>query len=166
MPAPVDASISVALLAEPDDSRATADTASVSVLGPNEQINGQMKDCVSTVKVLPNTSEGTATDLASHQLVVVPARKSIFMSRLSSCIPKEAIVKYLSNKLSDDDAKKCSIFKFTSARQRGIASFKIIAPAAAFECIMSAMFWPQDIFIKEFVRRRKNIGPMILEQSI
>uniref|UniRef100_A0A1A9ZSD7 Uncharacterized protein n=1 Tax=Glossina pallidipes TaxID=7398 RepID=A0A1A9ZSD7_GLOPL len=75
VPAPVDASISVALLAEPDDSRDTADTVSVPVLESNEQIKEQMKDCVSTVEVLPNTSEGTATDLASHQLVVVPLKR-------------------------------------------------------------------------------------------
>lgn len=90
-----------------------------------------MKNCVSTTEVLPNNSEGTTADLVSYQLVVVPPRKSIFMSRLSSCTVKEAIVEYLSNKLSEDDVRKCSVFKFGSARQRDIvASFKIIALAA------------------------------------
>lgn len=43
---------------------------------------------------------------------------------------KEAIVEHLNNKLSVEDARKCSVFKFNSARQRDIASFEIIAPAA------------------------------------
>lgn len=40
-------------------------------------------------------------------------------------VHKEAIVNYLRNRLSAVDAEKCSIFKFSSERQRDIASFKI-----------------------------------------
>lgn len=41
--------------------------------------NMLMKNCVSTMEVLPNRSEGTAADLHSHQLVVDPVTKSIFI---------------------------------------------------------------------------------------
>lgn len=77
---------------KPNDSQ-DDDTASVPVLGTKEQ----MKYCVSR---LPNPSEGMAADLDSHQLVVVPARKSILISRLASYTRKEAIRQRKAEKIS------------------------------------------------------------------
>uniref|UniRef100_A0A1B0C3N1 Uncharacterized protein n=1 Tax=Glossina palpalis gambiensis TaxID=67801 RepID=A0A1B0C3N1_9MUSC len=131
-------------------------------LGANEL----KKNYMSTMEVLPNHSEGTAGDLHFHQLVVVPASKSIFISRLSSFTLKKAIAKYVSNKLVEQDAKKCSIFKFCSARQRDFASLKIIFPTVLFEHIMTGKFWARGLFIKEFLRRQRNIARIILEQSV
>uniref|UniRef100_A0A1B0BY90 Uncharacterized protein n=1 Tax=Glossina palpalis gambiensis TaxID=67801 RepID=A0A1B0BY90_9MUSC len=138
VPVSLRASISVTHLAELDGYQ-NADIISLPVLGANEQ----MKDCVSIVEMLPNTSELIAADLVFQHLVLA-ARKSIFISQLWPRIPKEAIVKYLRNELSEDDVRKCSVFKFSFARRRDIASFKIIAPAAQFERIMSTKVWPRE----------------------
>uniref|UniRef100_A0A1A9ZHI2 Uncharacterized protein n=1 Tax=Glossina pallidipes TaxID=7398 RepID=A0A1A9ZHI2_GLOPL len=64
-----------------------ADIGSVHMLGANEL----MENCMFIVELLRNPSEGTAAALDSHQLVVVSARKSIFITQLSSCNPKEEI---------------------------------------------------------------------------
>uniref|UniRef100_A0A1B0B4S4 Uncharacterized protein n=1 Tax=Glossina palpalis gambiensis TaxID=67801 RepID=A0A1B0B4S4_9MUSC len=90
--------------------------ASVPSIGTDEQMNEQMKNCVSSVEISPNISEETATDAISCQLGLVPARKSIFISRLPSCTSKEAIVDYFKNKLSVEDARKCSVSQLSSSR--------------------------------------------------
>lgn len=122
MSAWLDASTSMALLVEPNGSHDTA-IVSVQLLVANEQKKEQMQDWVSTVEILPNTSERTAADLVFHQSRVGPPRKSILVSRLSSWNPKKAIVECLRNKVSVEEARKCSVFKFSPARQSDIASF-------------------------------------------
>lgn len=78
---------------------------------------------------------------------------------------KEGILEYLNNKVSVEDARKCNVFKFSPARQSDIASLKIIAPAALFERIMSAKFWPQGVFMKEFLRRQKIIAQFVKQKT-
>uniref|UniRef100_A0A1B0BYL3 Uncharacterized protein n=1 Tax=Glossina palpalis gambiensis TaxID=67801 RepID=A0A1B0BYL3_9MUSC len=80
---PGPSSTSEAPLVEPNGSHDAA-IGSVTLFGANEQRKQQIMDCLSTVGVLANTSEGTAAELVAHQFRVVPLRKSIFVSRLSS----------------------------------------------------------------------------------
>lgn len=91
MSASLGASTSVTFLTAPNGSHGAA-IASIPSMGANEQRKEQILYVYR--RYVTNDFRGATADVASHQLGMVHPRKSVFVSRLSSCTPKEVIVKY------------------------------------------------------------------------
>lgn len=105
---------------------------------------------------LPSTSTNGSCDL-----VVVPPRKTIFISRLACSTSEENIRSYILSKCSEFNDNDCTIFKFNYTTPRDISSFKIIVPHHIFEVIVNENFWPCGVLVKEFIpreRHRRNNG--------
>lgn len=110
-----------------------------------------------------NISESTEMDL-----VVVPPRKIVFISRLSHDTSVEKISAYLKTKCAEFNDIDCNVFKFNYSQPRDIASFKIIVPLKLFNIVANESFWPSGVLVKEFVprdrpRRFRNIDLPISE---
>lgn len=90
-----------------------------------------------------------------HNLVVVPPRKTVFLSRLASDTTINDIGDYIRSNcsnISDDIA----IFKFNYSQPRDISSFKISVPGKFFDEILNKSFWPEGVLVREFVHRDRN----------
>lgn len=94
------------------------------------------------------------------QLVVVPPRKSIFVSRFAFETSAEDINHYIKNKINIDNAD-ISINKFKYSTQRNITSFKITVSPDLFGRIVDPAFWPQNAIVREYIFReypRTNVA--------
>nr|AMS38366.1 hypothetical protein [Bactrocera tryoni] len=94
----------------------------------------------------PNTSKS-----ANKNLVVIPRKKAIFISRLAADTTVEDIKSYISSKLKTVDT---DIRKFNFKYNRDISSFKIDVSADNFQLILDNSFWPSGVFVREFEHKR------------
>lgn len=90
-----------------------------------------------------------------HSLVVVPPRKTVFLSRLASDTTVNDIGDFIRSNYSEigDDI---AIFKFNNSQPRDISSFKISVPGKFFNDIVNKSFWPEGVLVREFVHRDRN----------
>lgn len=129
------------------------------------------------VSALPTVSKGTVSSAPSTRplestpvsgdLVVVPPRKTIFISRLSSDTSIENIVNYVKLNFSEFNDNDCRILKFNYSGPRDISSFRIIVPVKVFGVLSEQSFWPDGVLVKEFIPRNKprRVGPVDLQRS-
>lgn len=89
-------------------------------------------------------------------LVVVPPRRTIFISRLANDTSVENLVEYLKKMCSDFNDTDCKVFKFNYSQPRDISSFKIIVPDKVFHTIIMESFWPTGMLVKEFIPRDRQ----------
>lgn len=85
-------------------------------------------------------------------LVVVPPRKTVFISRLSSDTTTNDIQHYIRSKLKIEDF---SVYKFNFAKERKISSFKISLNFEIFDQVVDKNFWPSGVVVREFAFRPK-----------
>lgn len=100
--------------------------------------------------------QNTNTKNLMGSLVVVPPRKTIFISRLSHDTSVEKLEEYLKNMCSDFNNTDCKVFKFNYSQPRDISSFKIIVPDKIFHTIIMESFWPTGVLVKEFIPRDRQ----------
>lgn len=143
----------------------------------NENILAPVKltvseNVASSMPVAGNNSNGIATDnsvvrpsssdVQTRELTVVPARRTVFISRFSPEITVDDINFYLSSRV--DDVKSISCFKLNSSLSGKLASFKLIVPDNLFEKLVNSNFWPAGALVKEFVHRtnfrRSNLASL------
>lgn len=103
----------------------------------------------------PGVSAQDSGHAVNLSLVVVPPRRTVFLSRLSAGTTIDDIGYYLRSKLADlgDDVV---IFKFNFSQPRDISSFKIMVPGKYFDDIVSESFWPEGVLVREYIRRDRN----------
>lgn len=87
------------------------------------------------------------------ELVVVPPRKTVFLSRLGPSTTVDNVKNYLRNHCEGYNDTDISVVKFKFSEPRDISSFRIIAPLKIFDILMEKSFWPQDILVREFTHR-------------
>lgn len=86
-------------------------------------------------------------------LVVIPPRRTIFISRLSAETSVGKVEHYIKSHLSDFNENDLKVFKFNNSQSRDIASFKVLVPEKNFNTLVSNLFWPQGVLVKEFIPR-------------
>lgn len=89
----------------------------------------------------------------NDDLVVVPPRRTVFVSRLSADTTVDRIVNYIkshSPQFNDSDGR---VLKFNNYQNRDISSFKIIVPDKLFRILIEQSFWPMGVLVREFTRR-------------
>lgn len=129
------------------------------------------------VPVLSIDSTGTSVSAPSAQsslstsdtgnLVVVPPRKTIFISRLSPDTSVDKIVNFIKLNFSEFNDKDCKVFKFNYSEPRDISSFRIIVPRKVFDVLIEQSFWPEGVLVREFIPRNmpRRVGPVDLQHS-
>lgn len=115
----------------------------VAVSGSNGALNGEQSTNTNTINLIGN-------------LVVVPPRRTIFISRLSHDTSVETLEDYLKKMCSDFNNTDCKVFKFNYSQPRDISSFKIIVPDKIFHTISMESFWPNGVLVKEFIPRDRQ----------
>ena len=128
----------------------------------NVQQNPHHLHSVPPIFVSDYTSNPTAhppmqcASLPSSSLIVVPPRKSVFISRLHPSTTINNISDYVKSKIHNLEESDFKIFKFNSSSARAISSFKLVVSKNIFDTIINSSFWPDDILVKEFVFREKR----------
>lgn len=111
----------------------------------------------SNVLVIDSSDEPIAiSPNSSNNLVVVPPRKTIFISRLSHDTPVGSLVDYIKQHCKDYNDKDCKVFKINYYQPRDISSFKIVVPEKLFHTIVTETFWPAGVLVKEFIPRDRQ----------
>lgn len=137
-------------------------TPNLSNLGRTNQIFDTLSQKVATTGSVPKPVEvetGASPSQVSQtipemcELVVVPPRKTVFVSRLSADTSVEKIVSYLRNHLTDFNDNDCKVLKFNYSQPRDIASFRIIVPEKVFSILVNKSFWPSGVLVREFIPR-------------
>lgn len=109
--------------------------------------------------VVPNISNSVSPQNGGRQnipsLVVVPPRRTVFLSRLAPDTTIEEIVNYVKSS-RPDIGEDVVVYKFQFTQQRDISSFKILVPGKYFDDIVQREFWPDGILVREFVHRERN----------
>lgn len=120
---------------------------------PND-IPGNIR-CNTVLGSSPCVSSQDNGNASNPNLVVIPPRRTVFLSRLAPDTTTENIGSYIRSKLSDlgDDIV---IFKFNFSQPRDISSFKIMAPGKYFDDIVSQNFWPEGVLVREYTHRVRN----------
>lgn len=100
-------------------------------------------------------------------LVVVPPRKTVFISRLSADTSVEQISQYLRLHAVDFNASDWKVLKFNYSEPRDISSFRIIVPERLFRVLVNQSFWPPGVLVREFVPRNnsRRAPPVVLQPS-
>lgn len=126
---------------------------------PIVSVSTSQTPAVDYASVVQNNSIGTISRDAGqqgiHNLVVVPPRRIVFLSRLASDTTVDDIGDFIRSNyasISDDIA----IFKFNYSQPRDISSFKISVPGKFFDEIVNKSFWPDGVLVREFVHRDRN----------
>lgn len=86
-------------------------------------------------------------------LVVVPPRKTVFLSRFAPDTTVEALVKFIKNHSKGFDDSDFIVQKFKFSQPRDISSFKIIAPIKLFDILVDKSIWPDGALVREFIHR-------------
>lgn len=113
-------------------------------------------DTVNSISVAPNVICTRVEPVPTTDLVVVPPRKTIFLSRLSPDTSIDHIRSYVKSKCTGILDKEFSILKFNFSQPRDIASFRIYIPARMFETLVDKSFWPEGALVREFVHRDRG----------
>lgn len=112
----------------------------------------------SNVPVIESSDEPIVTSPnSSNNLVVVPPRKTIFISRLSHDTPVGSLVDYIKQNCKDYNDTDCRVFKINYSQPRDISSFKIVVPEKLFHTIVTDSFWPAGVLVKEFIPRDRQV---------
>lgn len=118
----------------------------------------QGNDISCSISSLPPQNTGNNN---LHGLVVVPPRRTVFISRLSPHTSVEEIGNYIKS-IRPDIGEVISVFKFNYSQPRDISSFKIIVPGEFFDNVVSSAFWPDGVLVREFVHRdRIRVGSVV-----
>lgn len=102
---------------------------------------------------LIGSEEASPSVTAGCDLVVVPPRRTVFISRLSADTSVEKVESYIRSRCGEFNQMDCRVFKFNFSQQRDIASFRAIVPSRIFETLVSQSFWPPGVLVREFVPR-------------
>lgn len=87
----------------------------------------------------------------TRTLTVIPARKTVFISRFAPDTSVDDIKFYISSRV--DIIGSISVFKINSSSQNRISSFKILVSEEFFKKLIVSNFWPPGALVKEFVHR-------------
>lgn len=126
---------------------------------PINSVSTSQIPVVSYASVVQGNSTGTIPQDAGqkgiHNLVVVPPRRTVFLSRLAPGTTVDDIGNFIrsNNSIIGDDI---AIFKFIYSQPRDISSFKISVPGKFFDEIVKNSFWPDGVLVREFVHRDRN----------
>lgn len=99
----------------------------------------------------------------TNDLVVVPPRKTIFLSRLAPDTSIDHIRSYVKSKCAGMLDNDLSVYKFNFSQPRDIASFRLYIPARIFDILVDKSFWPEGTLVREFVHRervRSNVATL------
>lgn len=102
-----------------------------------------------------NTSCPTGNSVPSTSLVVVPPRRTIFLSRLSPATSIDNIRSYIKSTSVGLNDKDFTVLKFNYSEPRDIASFRILVPDWIFETLVDRSAWPDGTLVREFIRRER-----------
>lgn len=104
---------------------------------------------------------------SGDDLVVVPPRRTVFVSRLSADTTVDRIVNYIKSHSPQFNDSDCRVLKFNNYQNRDISSFKIIGPEKLFKILVEQSFWPMGVFVREFTRRDRpsRSAPVNLQSS-
>lgn len=119
----------------------------------NNQPSTSQKSTLNSV----NNKIANSTAAIAKQLIVIPPKKSIFVSRLAFETTPEDINQYILNKIN---AVNADIFtkKFNYTQPRDITSFRITVSPDLFDKIIDPYFWPENTLVREYVFRN-NLRP-------
>lgn len=101
-----------------------------------------------------STSSNANRDNVPKQLIVIPSKKSIFVSRFAAETSTIDIDHYIKTKLNFN--ADISSFKFSYSQPRDITSFKIMVPNDLFEKIVNPGFWPENTVVHEYVYKNNS----------
>lgn len=104
------------------------------------------------------------SDVIIHPLIVIPPKKSIFISRFAFETSPSDIEYYIKNKIKFDG--NIIVHKFKYSQTRSISSFKIMVPSDIFNIIIDPTFWPENELIREFVIREPRITNTRIPEQI
>lgn len=105
--------------------------------------------------------------LGDDDLIVVPPRKTVFVSRLSADTSVDRLANYIKSHSSNFNDNDCRVLKFNNFQNRDISSFKIIVPEKMFDILVKQSFWPMGVLVREFTHRdrpRRSV-PVNLKSS-
>lgn len=110
------------------------------------------------------SGSGGVTNVANFTvpkpLIVVPPKRTLFISRLAYDTTVEDIDYYIKAKLGNN--VDITINKFSYSQPRSITSFKIAVAACVYDQIVDTCFWPANIIVREYIfkenPRSKNIA--------
>lgn len=137
----------------------------VNVVPPDSALNrkgaGPMQHTTSS-DALPSSGDSNTTNQSSlgsqeliemGDLIVVPPRRTVFISRLSAETSVDKVKFYIRSHCSEFNDNDCKVFKFNSSQPRDISSFKVVVPDKIFDTLVNTSFWPQGVLVKEFIFR-------------
>lgn len=138
--------------------------AQINTVQPNSSIivNNKRRRIESPVTNNSQIEAKTGTN-DSLALAVVPQRKSIVASQLSSATTTEQILKYIADKLNITDAAEKNTIRPTillpankKAEELNFVSFRVSMPETLFETLFSEQFWPKGVIIREYIPKPKR----------
>lgn len=93
-----------------------------------------------------------------RKLTVIPARKTVFVSRFAPDTTTDDIDFYIKSNL-EGDHHNLNIYKFKSSSSNHLSSFRIIVSEDIFSKIVEPKFWPDRALVKEFIQRSRRRRP-------
>lgn len=107
------------------------------------------------IPVLPFRDVGPETSICKNTcgLIVVPPRRTVFVSRFSPDTTVKDIINFLKINCMGTNELDYSVFKFNFSHPRDISSFKISVPIKLYEVLIDKSFWPHGVLVKEFIHR-------------
>lgn len=95
-----------------------------------------------------------STSTSKHKdLVIVPPKKGIFLSRFANSTTENDVLFYISSKIKH--VNDINISKFTFSKPRAIASFKMFVPLEYYKDIVDPSFWPKNTVVHEYVLKTR-----------
>lgn len=124
------------------------------VAGPMEHItSSDALPLAGGINTVNQASQETQDVIETGDLVVVPPRKTVFISRLSAETTVDKVKFYIKSHCPEFNENDFKIFKFNSSQPRDISSFKVVVPDKIFQTLVNTAFWPQGVLVKEFIFR-------------
>lgn len=147
----------------------------VNVVPPDSAVNrkgaGPVQQIISS-DVLPSSDDGNTINQSSQgfqeliemgDLIVVPPRRTVFISRLSAETSVDKVKFYIKSHCADFNENDFKVFKFNSSQPRDISSFKVVVPDKSFNTLVNTSFWPQGVLVKEFIFRDRPRRPATVD---
>ncbi|XP_065363213.1 uncharacterized protein LOC135956605 [Calliphora vicina] len=107
-----------------------------------------------SIRVGPTVEPGDIPSISiTGDLIVVPPRKTVFLSRFDPDTTVEALVKFIKNHSKGFNDSDFIVQKFKFSQPRDISSFKIIAPIKLFDILVDKSIWPDGALVREFIHR-------------
>ena len=105
---------------------------------------------------MSSNSTSVQPSASPKDVVALPPRKTIFISRLAADTTENDIIAFINKKIND--VSNIVINKFNFSNPRITSSFKIFVPGDLFDGLLNPSFWPQNTLVKEFVFKNKKIS--------